>query len=682
MDELFENLNPSQLEAVQQIDGPILILAGAGSGKTRTITTRLAYLISKVGIPPVNTLTLTFTNRAAHEMRERALNLIKNPVHPPLLCTFHKFGLLFLKFHMDRLGRKNSFVLIDMDDKRRILKNINDDLPIQLVDSEISRYKNCIVPPEEALAKAEQKNYKLIASIYERYETFLHEKNMVDFDDLLMLAYNILVSNPELRAEISQKYNYIMVDEYQDTNDLQYKLLRELCATHDNLCVVGDDDQSIYGWRGANIKNILEFSEVFPDTKVIKLEENYRSTQQILGIANELIDHNRGRLGKTLKATQGDGKAVELFESRDETEESEKITKMIRKLIDSGLDPKEIAVLFRLNALSRSIEEGLNRAKIPYKLVGAMRFYERAEVKDVMSYFRLVLNLNDDFSLKRVINKPKRGIGKASVDKLEKAAYDKNCSMHELFESIPTGDLETMIGKKNAKTLKEYFENLCGLKSILEESTLKFLDAFEDIIGMRRSFEAAPDSVDRVGNIDELYGLYRDYIIQNPMAGMADFLNEVSLQSDQDMMDGESISVMSIHASKGLEFGHVFVIGMEEGFFPMIRDGSDLEEERRLGYVAFTRAKKELVLSFAHSRYYKGKRADLEKSRFLKESGLVQGSLTIQKTVGFKKGDLCKHKIFGMGRIEAVSKSGKDYKLKINFGGQKREILASFVEKI
>lgn len=682
MEKILKDLNPSQLEAVQQIDGPILILAGAGSGKTKTITSRLAYLISEVGIPPGNTLTLTFTNKAAFEMRERALNMIQNSVHPPLLCTFHKFGLLFLKFHMDRLERKNNFVLIDMDDKRRILKNIDDDLPPALVDNEISRYKNSIISPEEAIAKAEQKNYKLIASIYEKYEKFLREKNMVDFDDLLMLSYSILHKHDDLRKEISEKYNYIMVDEYQDTNDLQYRLLTKLCDTHRNLCVVGDDDQSIYGWRGANIKNILEFPDHFNDTKVIKLEENYRSTPQILKAANELIDHNRNRLGKTLRSTKDDGKDILVYESKDETEEAHKISKHILELIDSGVNPQEIAILFRLNALSRSIEEGLNRTKIPYKLVGAVRFYERAEIKDIMSYFRLVLNLHDDFSLKRVINKPKRGIGKATVDKIEKKAYEQDLSMYGLIDSLSSADLQDLAGKKNARTLKEYFETLNDLKSILDESTMQFLDAFESKIGLKESYNNAPDSIDRVSNIDELYGLYRDYIIQNPMAGMEDFLNEVSLQSDQDMLDGESISAMSIHASKGLEFSYVFVIGMEEGFFPMIRDGSDLEEERRLGYVAYTRAKKELILCHAHSRYYKGKRTDLAKSRFLKESGVIKGSLMIEKTTAFKKGDLVKHKIFGMGRIEAVSKAGKDHKLKINFGGMKREILASFVEKI
>lgn len=682
MDKILSGLNPQQLEAVKNIDGAMLILAGAGSGKTKTITARLAYLIA-LGIDPANTLTLTFTNKAAHEMRERALSLIDTPVYPPLLCTFHKFGLLFLKFYIDRLGRRNNFVLIDTDDKKKILKDLSEELPLPFLESEISRYKNLLIDPLMAEAQAEQKNYKVMAQIYKRYEDYLSEKNLVDFDDLLMLSYKILNLDKELARESSKRYNYIMVDEYQDTNDLQFRLLEKLCTEHQNICVVGDDDQSIYGWRGANIKNILEFPEHFKDVKVVRLEQNYRSTKQILATANELISQNKGRLGKTLISTLGDGQNVISWESNDENEEALKIARKIKELIDDGVEPKEIAILFRLNALSRSIEDGLNKLKIPYKLIGAMRFYERAEVKDVLSYFRLIVNLNDDYSLKRVINKPKRGVGKASIEKLEKLAYQKRCSIFELFSSgVYDVEIESEVGKKNNSTLKLYFEDLKGLKSILDSSSRKFLDAFEDMIGFKSSYDDDPDNIDRVSNIDEVYGLYRDFIVQNPESGLEDFLNEVSLQSEQDMYDVSGVSAMSIHSAKGLEFTYLFIIGLEEGIFPIMREGTDLEEERRLGYVAITRAKKELYLCHSKSRFFRGKRTDLVTSRFLRECGLNEGAIVLDKTSGFRKGDLVKHKIFGMGRVMAVTKAGRDFKLQINFGGITREILSSFIEKI
>ena len=417
---LLSSLNESQKIAAQHIDGPLLILAGAGSGKTKTITTRLAYLIS-IGIDPRSILTLTFTNKAASEMRERAFNMLDSSQinTPPLLCTFHKFGLLFLKFHMSELGRKNNFIIIDTDDKKRILKSFDKEITTSLLVSEISKYKNSLLTPAEAKAAAQLKLYQEIADIYEQYEAYLEKNNLVDFDDLLLLPYKILKNNEKLAEETSKKYQYIMVDEYQDTNELQYRLLRLLSSSHNNLCVVGDDDQSIYGWRGATIKNILNFNEHFENTVVVKLEENYRSTDTILNHANQLIEHNRDRLGKKLVGTRMKGDSVRIYESHDENEETRKIIEDIKKLVDSGISPKNIAILFRVNALSRSLEEGFNKAGLHYKLVGGMKFYERSEIKDLIAYFRILTNSNDNFSIKRIINKPKRGIGKTTIDKLE-----------------------------------------------------------------------------------------------------------------------------------------------------------------------------------------------------------------------------------------------------------------------
>ena len=682
MEKIFKKLNESQSSAVKQSEGPVLILAGAGSGKTTTIISRLAYLIEVLGIPASNTLTLTFTNKAAKEMRERALNMMENVAYPPLLCTFHKFGLLFLKFNIHLLNRENNFVVIDTDDKKRIIKKINSEIPTPLIASEISRYKNSLLTPDDAYKQAELFNYQQIAKVYEEYEAYLKENNLVDFDDLIALTYKLLEENPELAKKTSEKYQYIMIDEYQDTNELQLKLLQKLCYSHNNLCVVGDDDQSIYGWRGAHIRNIMEFDKDFVGTSIFKLEENYRSKEPILKVANSLIEHNRSRLGKRLIATRGSGDDVTILNSNDENEEARKIATKIGKLLDSGVSADEIAVLYRVNVLSRSIEEGLNRSGIAYKLVGGLRFYDRAEIKDLISYIRGITNFHDDFSFKRIVNKPKRGLGKASVDKIELAAHANDTSIFEYIKKTSLADLETLVRKKNAKTLKSFIKDIQNVAKVATESTYNFIDVLEDTFHLKDIYKGMQDETDRVLNMDEFYGLFRDFVKNSPESGLDEFLNELTLQSEQDQVEGESIYMMSIHASKGLEFDHIFIIGLEEGFLPLVGDGSDLEEERRLGYVSFTRARETLTLSHAASRFYKGRRSDLQKSRFFNEAGLCEGSLIVEKNTSFKKGDLVRHKIFGTGRVTGVSKSGREFKLNINFAGTKRDILASFVERL
>ncbi|MBL0708415.1 MAG: UvrD-helicase domain-containing protein [Sulfurimonas sp.] len=682
MEKIFKKLNASQTKAVKHSEGPVLILAGAGSGKTTTIISRLAYLIEVLGIPASNTLTLTFTNKAAKEMRDRASEMISNISSPPLLCTFHKFGLLFLKFNIHLIKRENNFVVIDTDDKKRIIKKINSELPTPLIASEISRYKNSLLSPDEAYKQAELYNYQQIAKVYEQYQAYLMENNLVDFDDLIALTYKLLDENPELAKSISQKYSYIMVDEYQDTNELQLKLLQKLCCSHNNLCVVGDDDQSIYGWRGAHIRNIMEFDQDFAGTNTFKLEENYRSREPILKVANSLIEHNRSRLGKKLIPTCGSGEDVTVLNSHDENEESRKIATKINKLLSSGVKANDIAILYRVNVLSRSIEDGLNRSGISYKLVGGLRFYDRAEIKDLISYIRVITNFHDDFSFKRIVNKPKRGLGKTSIDKIELAAHSGETSIYEYLKKASLEELEALVKKKNAHTLKTFISNLEKISKISIESTYDFIDELENTFHLKDIYAGMADEADRVLNMDEFYGLFRDFVKKSPVSGLDEFLNELTLQSEQDQVEGASIYMMSIHASKGLEFEHVFIIGLEEGFLPLVGEGSDLEEERRLGYVSFTRAKTTLTLSHASSRFYKGRRSDLEKSRFFNEAGLCEGSLKLEKNTAFKKGDLVRHKIFGAGRVIGISKSGREFKLKINFAGISRDILASFVERL
>ncbi len=688
MEHILKSLNPSQREAVEHIDGALLILAGAGSGKTKTLTTRLAYLVGEVGIDPANTLTLTFTNKAASEMKERALSLMPSKVsYPPLLCTFHKFGLLFLKFHIEKLGRSNTFVIIDSDDKKRLLRTIAKELKIDLnisfIASEISKYKNSLLTPEVVIQKAELPDYKKVAKIYEVYQSNIEENNLVDFDDLLMLTYKILDENDELRRETSNRYKYIMVDEYQDTNELQFRLLEHLCSEHENLCVVGDDDQSIYGWRGANIRNILEFADHFTDTKVVKLETNYRSTSPILKAANTLIEHNSTRLGKKLTSHKGEGPEVKLLHSLDESMEAKAIAHQIHELLDKGADPDEIAVLYRINALSRSLEEGFTKEGLNFKLIGGMRFYERAEIKDIISYFRVLANPHDDFSLIRIINKPKRGIGKASIEKLQKAAFDSQLSLYEYIDKSINGELPVVVSKKVSASLSQLVDDIKLLQEEIQNSLGNFITLFEEHIKLKDHYAGMVDGFDRLLNIDEFYGYFRDAVMKNPDLTLDEFLNDISLQSDQDQIEEDAITIMSIHAAKGLEFEHLFVIGLEEEFFPLLGEGCNMEEERRLGYVAITRAKSDLTLCYVDSRFYKGRRKMIDKSRFLGEAGLIQDtSLKITKSSAFKKGDLVKHKIFGIGRVQAANKSGKEYKLLINFGGNKKEILSSFVQPI
>ncbi|HEB7534571.1 TPA: UvrD-helicase domain-containing protein [Campylobacter coli] len=682
---LFTGLNESQKEAASHIDGPMLILAGAGSGKTKTITTRLAYMIGEVGIPAINTLTLTFTNKAASVMKNRALDLL-NSNENPLLCTFHKFGLLFLKLHIERLGRKNNFIIIDNDDSKKILKElINDDKtsPHQILQF-ISHFKNesknvqDVFSDLELLKDNEIKHQALqkIAIYYQNYQEYLLKHNFVDFDDLLFLTNTLLENDQNFAKEQSSFYRYITVDEYQDTNALQYKILKNLCCAHENICVVGDDDQSIYSWRGAKIENILNFQSEFSNVKLVKLEQNYRSVGMILKAANNLISHNKKRLGKTLLCTKDEGEDIQILNSDNEKIESALVTKKIKELLNAGIYAGEIAVLFRINALSRSIEEAFMKEKIPYKLLSGMRFYERLEIKDLICYLRILINPNDDLSFKRIINRPKRSIGEKALQNLEDYAQKRKISLFEaLCES--DGGVGIFSLKKAQNEAKKFIQNIYKLR---EYSDLKkMIENFEELFALKEFYTLQEDGDERVLNIDEFYASIKEKIKEEPQTTLEDILSEISLLSDQDGIEGECVYLMSVHASKGLEFDHVFIVGLEEGFFPLSE--SDIEEERRLAYVAITRAKKCLSLSIAKSRFYRGSRTELDSSRFLEESQLTK-KISMNKTEqGYHKGDLVKHKIFGIGRVISVNKSAKEEKLTINFGGIERIIMASFVEK-
>ncbi|HIY43974.1 MAG TPA: UvrD-helicase domain-containing protein [Candidatus Helicobacter avistercoris] len=675
----LDGLNAKQAQAVEHIDGALLLLAGAGSGKTKTLISRLAYLIGVVGIDPASILCLTFTNKASSEMRERATLLLQNQgIHSPtspLLCTFHKFGLLFLKRYISCLGRENNFVLLDGDDCKKIIKGFESKIATSTILSAISHYKNSTLSACEVLQNVSDSEERKIAKVYEAYQNYLERNNLVDFDDLLYLSYLIMEQNPSIAQSLSKKYSYIMVDEYQDTNPLQYKILRFLTCTHQNLCVVGDDDQSIYGWRGADIRNILEFTQDFPDAKMIKLEQNYRSTPEILRVANALIEKNSQRLGKVLEPMLESGREVEVCSYESDREEMQAISKKIIHLHKSGVKYEDIAILYRLNGMAKGVEDGLLRAKIPYKMIGTLRFYERAEVKDVISYLRLMVNLNDDFSLLRVLNCPKRGFGKTSEEKLLHGANGRK--IREFFEN--ERECKECIGEKNYKTLSEFFALIAELNNALAHSFEKFEDTFTQKIDILSSYPIAEKEERRL-NLKELFASLKEEL--NANKELQEYLNDLSLSSESDKEVSNSVSCMSVHLSKGLEFDYVFVIGCENGFFPLMGDGGDIEEERRLGYVAFTRARRELNLSYVHTRYYRGKASSLPPSRFLYEANLLEDSQEIFTTGAevMGAGAMVRHKIFGVGRVLEATGKGKEMKVRVSFGGNERVILASFLE--
>ncbi len=676
---LLNSLNEKQKEAATHIDGALLILAGAGTGKTKTLTTRLAYLIDAVGIDPAQTLTLTFTNKAASEMRTRAMSLIQNNIaHPPLLCTFHKFGLQFLSLYIKYLNRENNFSLIDSSDKKRILRGFKPDMAISDLDGAISSMKNQIITPSDAISEATSAYDRERANIYARYENYLLANNLVDFDDLILLPYIILAKNPTLANEISNQYNYIMVDEYQDTNALQFQLLKKLCTAHENLCVVGDDDQSIYGWRGADIENILTFKNKFKNTKIVRLEENYRSTYQILNAANTLIAHNKNRLGKVLESTKGNGEEIEILKSEDEVYEAQKIAEKIKMLTRDGVDPNEIAILFRINALSRGIEDGLLQYGIAYSLLGTVRFYERAEIKDIICYLRFIQNMDDDFSLMRIINLPKRGIGEIKLNKISKIAQNHKKSIFNCFKE---GLLHPELSAKNILELNNFF-NFCSDLAHLLDSPLQLLSRLINKIDFAKEY--TKDQEDRQKNIDELVGKYKEFFYKNSELSLSDFISSLPLESDLDN-NNDGIKCMSVHTSKGLEFDYVFVMGLEDDIFPVNVYSGEIEEERRLAYVAYTRARKKLFLSCASSRLRNGERKNFRPSCFISEAGLAteaeQRERKIYENVREnyrKKRIRVEHKVFGQGVI--IQEHEGFYT--INFNGQIRKIKSSFVELI
>lgn len=626
----LSTLNPQQRIAVENTEGPLLVLAGAGSGKTRVLTYRVAHLMEK-GVPAWKILAITFTNKAAKEMAERVQALTGEAGSEAWISTFHACCARILRRDIEKLGYKRQFAIYDEDDRMSVIKavlkelNLGDkEYPPKAVKAAISDAKNRMLSPDEWLRDAgdDFRNRKYYEA-YQLYERTLRGNNALDFDDLLVKTLELLAEQPPVLEYYQNRFDYILVDEYQDTNRAQYELVRLLTGKKRNLCVVGDDDQSIYGWRGADIRNILDFEKDFPDAKVVKLEQNYRSTGNILDAANQVIAHNQGRKEKALWTQAGEGEKIALYHALDERDEAAFIAAMTRKLIAHGARAGDVAVLYRTNAQSRVLEEAFVRGGIPYHVYGGQKFYERREVKDLIAYMRALVNPDDDVSLRRIINEPKRGIGETTVEALQSYASSAEMSLMSAVLDVENAPLAA----RPKKLIGEFAELMIDLTEALYEKTAsEFLEFMIDKTGYVRALEAvkSDENAARIENIRELQGAVTEFERLNPEGGLADFLENVALVADTDSLNegGGSVTLMTLHSAKGLEFDNVFLPGMEENIFPLARASYDdelMEEERRLAYVGITRAKKRLFLSHARSRALYNSRSANELSRFVSE---------------------------------------------------------------
>lgn len=729
--ELIEGLNPQQKEAVLHTEGPILVLAGAGSGKTRVITHRIAYLIQEKGVAPWSILSLTFTNKAAREMRDRIEALIGARVLDIWSGTFHSCCVRILRREIERIGFNRDFVIYDTGDQETLIKDClqrlgyNDrNFPPKQVLAYIGRAKDELISPEAySINAASDFRMRKISDIYTLYQKKLKANNALDFDDILLHTLNIFDKNPDVLAYYQDKFKYILVDEYQDTNTAQYMLVSMLAKKHRNICVVGDDDQSIYGWRGANMQNILDFEKHFHGCRVIKLEQNYRSTERILDAANNVIKNNYGRKPKLLWTKNLTGEPVYVYKAFDERDEADFTAGMVRNAVARGDNNYgDFAVLYRINAQSRVFEDSFMKMGIPYRIIGAHKFYDRKEIKDIIAYLRVVNNPHDDISLKRIVNVPRRGIGKVTLDRAEQLAYDNGVSIYSiLLEASKLSELTRASAK-----IKSFTDMLVKLRSLAEYLDLtELIKSVIDQSGIIKELEQE-DTIEaktRIENIREFQSVVLDFVrnSEEEDPGLNDFLAHVSLIADVDTMADEQdrVVLMTMHSAKGLEFPIVFLAGMEEGVFPSYRsigEESEMEEERRLCYVGITRAREKLFLTFTKSRTLFGNTTYNRQSRFIDEipedllkyisenSDLIKSDVRKsvtnqisadewkQRTASFIKaaelntdelvaGTRVLHKKFGAGTITAREPEGSDFKLEIDFDqfGMKR-LLASYAK--
>ena len=634
---IYDTLNEPQREAVLHTDGPLLILAGAGSGKTRVLTHRIAYLIDERGVNPWNILAITFTNKAAEEMRQRVDSLVSFGAESIWVSTFHSACVRILRRFIDRLGYDNRFTIYDTDDQKTLMKEVCRKVDIDTkvykernLLAAVSSAKNEMILPDEFELNAGGDFGQLkIAKVYREYEAQLKANNALDFDDLLVKTVQLLETQPDVLEYYQERFRYIMVDEYQDTNTVQFRLVRLLAGKYRNLCVVGDDDQSIYKFRGANIRNILDFEHEFPDAHVVRLEQNYRSTGNILNAANGVIRNNRNRKEKTLWTDNGDGEKIQLRQFDTAFDEAEYIAEDIKKEVQEGASYNDSAVLYRTNAQSRLFEEKFIAMNIPYKIVGGINFYARREIKDLLAYLKTVDNGQDDLAVRRIINVPKRGIGLTTINRIQESADERGIGF---YEALLAPDLIPGVGRSASKldsfaALIEYFKGQTEKESIT--------DLLREIIektGYVESLEAEDkvEAESRIENIDELVNkaaaYEEDCQDRGEEASLSGFLEEVALVADIDSLDEDQdyLVLMTLHSAKGLEFPHVYLAGMEDGLFPSYMtitsdDNEDLEEERRLCYVGITRAEEKLTLTCARRRMVWGETQFNKMSRFIKE---------------------------------------------------------------
>ena len=724
---ILNELNENQRKAAEKIEGPVLILAGAGSGKTRTVTYRIAHMIKEKNISPLNILALTFTNKAAREMKERAEELIgEENSYNLVVSTFHSFAVRILKTYSERIGYGRNFNIYDVDDQKSIITkikkemNIKDDIAPGRIANRISKLKEDGVGLDEVSRQLDLKipANRLFYDIYKKYDEVLKANNAMDFSDLLLNARRLLDDKYVLDI-IQNRYQYIVVDEYQDTNNIQYEIINLIAEKYRNICVVGDEDQSIYAFRGANIENILNFEKDYPDAYTIKLERNYRSTKRILDTANELIKNNKSSKGKKLWTDGSEGEKIKIFNAKTPYDEAEFIVKEIKAKSKSGVDYKDMTILYRTNAQSRVLEEKLLEGNVPYKIYGGMQFFQRKEIKDILAYLNLLNNRNDNHNFYRIINVPKRSIGEKTLEKIAEIANERNIPMLDALQFVD----ETNIRGAVKNTLKDFYNMIQGIYLGLDELSVK--EVFDKVITKTKYFDSIEDNKeDRVKNIEELLNSIIELEKRNPHISLADYLDMVSLTASTDEMEENEnfVKLMTIHSSKGLEFDYVFIAGMEDGLFPSCSFESseeEIEEERRLCYVAVTRAKKELYISYASERMTWGQmNYNRKPSRFIYEMKqdnleyLVNNIINLSQTKKissssfredkfqvkkenfnpfsirkskeihetnskYKVGDTVTHKKFGKGRIKHVDKKS----LTIDFMVGEKKLALILAEK-
>lgn len=669
----IDNLNDKQKEAVLYNDGPLLIIAGAGAGKTKTLTTKIAYLIEEKYATPYNVLAITFTNKAAKEMKDRLYAMLGDIAKKIQVSTFHSFGLKLLRENFELLGYDRNFVIMDSDDSLTVVKKIIKDLGYdpkvynpKAIRNKISSCKNEMISAKAYERYAVSDYEQVIHKIYEKYEDKLYQNNSVDFDDLLLLPIKLFKENPDVLERYQDLYQYILIDEYQDTNQAQYILTKLISEKNRRITCVGDDSQSIYSFRGANYKNILNFEKDYPDAKTILLEQNYRSTSTILDAANQVIKNNSQRKDKKLWTDRGTGEKIKYYRAYNERDEAQYVIRKIKELVNKGTEYKDIAILYRTNAQSRVVEEEMLKENLPYRVIGSFYFYSRKEIKDLIAYLRLIHNSKDNISLLRVINTPKRGIGLKTIENLTSKADEEGISIYDAINSGKELEFKNIIEK---------------LKIVAEDLTLtELIDKVLDASGMKKELESEQslESEVRLENLEEFKSITKAFEEKEGLISLEDFLLEISLISDVEEYkdDPNRISLMTVHSVKGLEFDNVFVIGMEEGIFPhmnSLMENMALEEERRLCYVAITRAKDNLHLVNARRRTLFGKEQVNPVSRFMSEinPGLLETNVKEElpkkeekidttemfrdEEIDYKVGDYVYHETFGTGKVVEVT---------------------------